>query len=134
MARTKIITAAVLQQVPILIDQGLTAPDIARNVGCTLGTLQVVCSKSKISLRQKNPAPAARRVSSDGRTSLTIRLNKKMIELLGQEASEKGLSASTLAAKLLKVIVKDGLYNAVLDDRPRLPPKRAFLSGHFLEA
>jgi len=46
-----------LRQIPALIDSGLTAQQIASMIGCTLGSLRVTCSKSKISLRRKNFCP-----------------------------------------------------------------------------
>ena len=129
MARTKIVTAAALQQIRILIDQGVAAREIAHKVGCTLGTLRVVCSKSKISLRRKNPTQngeqTVERVStprlisfsiSGVSTTMGLRLPKQTAELLRQQAAAKGLSASTLATTLLKVIAQDDLWDAVLDE------------------
>ena len=63
MPRQKKITAAVLEQIPSLIERGISPVEIAARVGCTSGTLRVVCSKAKISLRKSErdkPAKPAR--------------------------------------------------------------------------
>ena len=139
MPRTKVVTPAVLQQIPTLLEQGLSPLEIARMIGCTLGTLRVVCSNSKISLRQNNraqngaPQPGSarysvspiRRVSRGRHQRMTLELPETTAALLQRQAGGKGLSVSTLAAKLLETIVQDGLYEAVLDDgeTSQLPPK-----------
>jgi hypothetical protein len=140
-SKTKKITPVVLEQIPTLLEQGVPPLEIARMIGCTLGTLRVVCSKSKISLRQnnraQNGAPESRkgsarhsvspirRLSADRHQSMTLELPEVTTALLQRQAGGKGLSVSTLAAKLLEMIVQDGLYEAVLDDgeTSHLPPK-----------
>ena len=132
MSKTKKITPVVLEQIPTLLERGVPPLEIARMIGCTLGTLRVVCSKSKISLRQnnraQNGAPRSReggardsvspirRTSGDHRQTITLELPNLTVTLLRQQAGGKGLSVSALAAKLLATIVQDGLYEAVLDD------------------
>jgi len=51
-SKPKKITAAVLKKIPTLIERGISPAEIAVRVGCTSGTLRVVCSKAKISLRK----------------------------------------------------------------------------------
>jgi hypothetical protein len=52
MPRPTILTAAALARVSSLVDQGLSAAEIADQMGCTLGTLRVKCSQAGISLRR----------------------------------------------------------------------------------
>jgi hypothetical protein len=52
MSRPTILTAAALAQVKTLIKQGMSAAEIAREIGCTLGTLRVRCCQFGISLRR----------------------------------------------------------------------------------
>src|SRR6476620_7539687 len=52
MPRPTILTAAALARVSSLVDQGLSAAQIADQMGCTLGTLRVKCSQAGISLRR----------------------------------------------------------------------------------
>jgi len=129
--RTKKITPEVLEQIPSLLERGLSPADIAHRVGCTLGTLRVICSKSKVSLRQsyrRSDAPKAketsarplvfpiRRASANHHQTMMLELPKMTAALLRQQAGAKRLSVSALAGMLLEKIVQDGLYDAVLDD------------------
>jgi hypothetical protein len=52
MPRPTILTPAALARVPMLVNQGLSAAEIAEQMGCTLGTLRVKCSQLQISLRR----------------------------------------------------------------------------------
>jgi hypothetical protein len=114
MARAKKLTASVLEGIPTFVEQGLSAPEIARKIGCTVGTLRVTCSRSKISLRRKDSAPKTRRVSSPDHATMTIQLPKITVGLLRQQAIVKGIEATVLVAMLLEMIVQDGLFDAVL--------------------
>src|SRR5262250_3298185 len=53
MPRPTILTQAALAHVTSLVDQALSAAEIATEIGCTLGTLRVRCSQLVISLRQR---------------------------------------------------------------------------------
>ena len=72
-------------------------------MGWTVGTLRVRCSQLKISLRRK----AANRRQ--------FVLPQVIFDDLQQRAEMMGVSTSALVAELLHVIVRDELYNAVLD-------------------
>jgi hypothetical protein len=52
MSRPTILTEAALAQVKALVKQGMSAAEIAREIGCTLGTLRVRCCQFGISLRR----------------------------------------------------------------------------------
>jgi hypothetical protein len=52
MSRPTILTAAALARVKSLIKEGMSAAEIAREIGCTLGTLRVRCCQFGISLRR----------------------------------------------------------------------------------
>jgi hypothetical protein len=85
--------------IPVLIDQGLSDPEIASRMGWTVGTLHVVCSQLKIRLRRR----------------AKIVLPQTIFNQLSQRAARMGVPAATLAADLLKVITRDNLFGAVLD-------------------
>jgi hypothetical protein len=53
MPRPTILTPAVLARVVFLVDHGYSAAQIAREIGCTVGTLRVRCSFHGISLRRR---------------------------------------------------------------------------------
>jgi len=52
MSRPTILTEAAITQVKSLVKQGMSAAEIAREIGCTLGTLRVRCCQFGISLRR----------------------------------------------------------------------------------
>lgn len=85
--------------IPGLIDEGLSDPEIASMMGWTVGTFRVRCSQLKISLRR----------------STKIALPQAIIDQLHERAVLIGVSATELAANLLKEIARDDLYDAVLD-------------------
>ena len=88
--------------IPALLEEGLSDLEIAKRMGWTVGTLRVRCSQLKISLRRK---------------ALNLRqftLPQVIFDGL-QRAAMMGVSTSALVAELLHAIVRDGLYNAVLD-------------------
>jgi len=53
MPRPTIFTQAALASITSLVDQGRSAVEVARELGCTLGTLRVRCSQHGISLRRR---------------------------------------------------------------------------------
>jgi hypothetical protein len=53
MPRPTILTQAALAHVVSLVAHGRSAAEIAREIGCTLGTLRVRCSQHRISLRRR---------------------------------------------------------------------------------
>jgi hypothetical protein len=52
MSRPTILTDAALAQVKTFVKEGMSAAEIAREIGCTLGTLRVRCCQFGISLRR----------------------------------------------------------------------------------
>ena len=84
----------------VFLDEGLSDEEIANRMGWTVGTLRVRCSQLKISLR---------------RSFRNLVVPKSTFDQLHQHATLMGISESELAADLLKTIIQDDLYNAVLD-------------------
>lgn len=129
MPRRAIVTFDVLAQIPILLDQGLNASQIARCLGCTVGTLRVRCSQAGISLRSRGTGK--KRVVSAGRRSATkirnIAVPKETIDRLEKRAAANGISGSILMVTLLDIIDKDDLYEAILD-APMIVRKRSRIS------
>ena len=107
-------------QIRRLIDQGLTPSEIAKTIGCTLGTLRVQCSKLGISLRNQSRDRTAQRIADSHKTHqhrkpVTVSLPANAMDAMKRRASADGLSVSELAALLLQVIAEEDLYSAVLD-------------------
>ena len=114
--RNKLFTDSVLAQIPQWMrDEGLSTAQIAKKIGCTVGTLRVRCSHYGISLRQ----PARSRRS--GRTGpappdLVLSLSDEIHVGLRERANLLGLSDAELVSVLIETIDRDDLYSAVLDD------------------
>lgn len=77
-------------------------------MGWTVGTLYVRCSQLKISLRRSSKKVRLKRWPR-------IALPDELFEQLRQRAAAMGVSTAELVVDLLKEIVRDGLYDAVLD-------------------
>jgi hypothetical protein len=132
--RTAILTPTALERVAKMVKQGATAAEIADEIGCTLGTLRVRCSQSRISLRH----PGFKRVGGnradyhEGREAgstncpprrrLNLSLPQQTMIQLDEWAAVHGLSAASLAAKLLVTIGRDSLFAAVLDESVEANP------------
>ena len=95
--------------IPAMIADGMGAAAIAEKLGCNLGTLRVRCSQAGISLRAAKHC----RLSISPETMMGLR----------QYANVKGCTDVKLAIDLLKVIVQDNLYDAVLDESSNAGPQ-----------
>jgi len=137
--KAKKIPAAAFERIPVLLNQGLSALEIANALGCTVGTLRVKCSKMGISLRRKPRgetappcfSPGTRAPSSAGAvvaSRLIFALPTTIMEQLQQRATAEGLSISQLASTLIEIIARDGLYEAVLDEHEDVPARGATIS------
>jgi hypothetical protein len=91
----------------VLIDEGLSAQEIAGRMGWTVGTLRVRCSQLKISLRRSAIWKSA--------SHIYLTVPTAIFGQLQQHATLMGISESELATDLLKTIVRDDLCKAVLD-------------------
>ena len=89
----------------VLVDEGLSAQEIADRVGWTVGTLRVRCSQLKISLRR----------SGKNKSRIYLAVPKVILGQLQHHATLMGISESELATDLLKTIAQDDLCKAVLD-------------------
>jgi len=136
--RRRKFTARVLAQITQLLEQGASAAEIASTIGCTVGSLRVTCSQLGISLRRRTGAPLANRrrptsarkprdlstqlhqhsreSRAGRRTQLTLLLPRGTLDQLRKQSATKGVSDTSFAARLLEAIVRDNLYEAVLDE------------------
>ena len=89
----------------VLVDEGLSAQEIADRVGWTIGTLRVRCSQLKISFRR----------SGKSKSRIYLAVPKAIFGQLQHHATLMGISESELATDLLKTVVQDDLCKAVLD-------------------
>jgi len=107
MARRAILTPEVLADIPALVAQGLRKADIAERLGCKESTLQVRCSIAGISLRGRKRLEL--------RSGDRLTLSPEATAGLRTRAAASGCSEAQLASDLLETIVRDDLYDAVLD-------------------
>ena len=126
MPRKKVVTAQVISQIESWVDAGLSPKAIAEKIGCTVGTLKVRCSQHRISLRRKtlfrrDEQTAARSskqmIDPEEAERLALCVPQPILCGLRRQAALKGISEVALAEMLLKAIVEDDLYEAVLDFR-----------------
>jgi hypothetical protein len=106
-------SSTIFSQIRSMLAQGTAPAEIARKIGCTLGTLRVKCSLSGISLRRWTFSTVARKENIPKR--LVFSLSDKIAVRFRQKADESGMTTTEFAAALLEAIVRDNLYDAVID-------------------
>jgi hypothetical protein len=113
--RQTILTPEVLTSIPALVEQGFSKAEIAERLGCKASSLQVRCSIAGISLRRVK----GKRIQLHDGSQLA--LSPEALAGLKTHAASIGCSAFQLVSKLLEMIERDNLYNAVLDFAPLQP-------------
>ena len=101
----------VFSQIRSFVAQGLSAAEIAERIGCKLGSLRVKCSQRGISLRQASAASS----ESHFPKQLLISLSENVALDFQKQADKMEVSETDLAIALLVAIVRDNLYDAVID-------------------
>jgi hypothetical protein len=107
--KRRIFSPPVLSRIMELVDQGVSPSKIADEIGCSIGSLRVRCSQHGISLRR--PALAG----EERPARLVVRISRSAALALQRQAQNDELSATQLAALLLEAVVRDNLYEAVID-------------------
>ena len=107
--RKRIYTDEALAQLPALLEQGLSREQI----GGKVSSLQVVCSRKSISLSRRD---RRRRPTIEPDADLTLQVKAQTMARLQQRAEATGTSEIKLASRLLDLIAKEDLYDAVLDE------------------
>ena len=102
MRRTTMFTPEVVNMIRREVAGGVSLESIARQIGCTVGTLRVRCSEKGIRLRRD-------------RAWVPIRLTTYTEEKLKAAAALKGVTVAQLAAALIACCVADDIVEAVLD-------------------
>jgi hypothetical protein len=113
------ITDDMFASIPVLLES-MTKAEIAAMYGVTPGTLAVLCSQRRISLRKGGSLPKRTKLSK--RTNLTLPdeplpLSDGVLQSLRAAARAMGKdSTAQLVSDLLEKIASDALYKAVLDE------------------
>jgi hypothetical protein len=110
-----IFSPAILSQIRSMVAQGMSPAEIANEIGCTLGTLRVKCSMSGISLRRRRWNPSAGAWNDNIPKRLWFSLSDEIAVRFQQQAAERGMTVTKFAAELLEAVVRDNLYDAVID-------------------
>lgn len=111
---SKKLTDEIYGRIPALVEQGLSKAEIAATYGVTTNTLQVSCSRRGVSLR-KGGKRARRCILS--LPEAPLELSDTVMAALRKQAKSMGVDEARLASDLLKTIVSDDLYMAVLDTK-----------------
>jgi hypothetical protein len=101
----------------------ISAPDLARRLNLSYGSLRTIASKHGISLRIRSADPVAA-IARDagaqacGTTPLALRLPPDVLADLEAEAARRGTAVEDLAARLLELVAnrRQPLFAAVLED------------------
>jgi hypothetical protein len=113
MSTKRKLTDEIFALIPSLIEQGKSKAEIAETYGVTVGTLTVQCSRRGVSLR-----PGGKRVPLVTMSLPSpLPLSDETLLALRATAKAMGTDEVSLAGKLLEVIAKDNLYDAVLDTK-----------------
>jgi hypothetical protein len=115
--RKKLFTQSVLAQIRRWVREGLTPAEIARKIGCTVGTLQVRCSQEGISLRIVSTGISKKRLTGISKTRLSVSLASGVRDHLQARAASMGISESSLLTAIISLLTaiietidKDDLY------------------------
>jgi hypothetical protein len=112
-------TPDVYDQVEKLAKAGWNGREIADRLGCSYPSLRVLCQRAKISLEGggtlRSPDSQREPVFSTDEEILPVSLSSAVVERLQAEAQHRATSPDRLAAHILRVIVSDQLFDAILD-------------------
>jgi transposase-like protein len=115
--KRRIFTPEVFAQIARDVSAGAKMADIARNLGCTLGTLRTKCSIAGVSLRRPGPrGPLGPRKPKPAPSAMALELSDATVRALAAQAAATGTTGDKLAGRLLETIVAENLVTAVLDD------------------
>ena len=105
-------TQEMYDSIPQLLAEGVTKTEIAARFGTTPNSLQVQCSRRGISLSPRGSKLRRRRLSLP---DAPLDLDDAVLIRLRVKARQMGTDEIELVNNLLRTIVEDDLYAAVLD-------------------
>lgn len=89
---------------------GKNGPQIAKRLGCQLGSLHVICSQHGISLRQEKADPR-----DDPEENISLTVPWSVLQQFRREAKVRGLTVDALGRRVLEYVATDNLFQAILD-------------------
>ena len=106
-------TQEMYNSIPQLLADGMTKAEIAARFGTTPGSLQAQCSRHGISLSRHGRGKLPMRTLS--LPDAPLDLEQPVLGKLREQARRMGTDEVKLINHLLRTIVEDNLYSAVLD-------------------
>ena len=101
-----IMTNEMYNEIPSLLEEGMTKEQIALQFGVKVSSLIVRCSQRGISLRRGSRRYPKR---------ISIRPKDSVLKSYREVARSLGITERRLMTKILETIAKDNLYKAILD-------------------
>src|SRR6185503_11891598 len=121
MTSKSVLTKAVLATIPELVASGLSRTEIAERLGCKLSTLKVRCSQERIRLPRR---PRVRKLPAKTKR---IAISTDAVAQFDSTADAYGMTANAFVSRLLELIVRDNLIDAILDEPTLLTRKTGTL-------
>ena len=109
----KILTKEVLASIPELAASGLSRREIAAQLGVKVSTLTVRCCQERIKLPNDRKL---RRTGPRPPKTKRIAVSPDTVAFFHSEGEAKGMTATDIVARLLELIAKDKLIDAILDE------------------
>lgn len=103
MTRNIILTPELLAAIPDMVERDMTGDAIAATLGVTPGTLKVQCCRKGISLRK--------------RKKVAFLIRHDAFTVIRRHAAKRSIAVENLMSRLIEVVAKDDMVNAILDDK-----------------
>ncbi len=110
------ITEEMYAAIPTLLAEGKNRRDIAAMYGVTPGTLWVVCSRRRISLRREGYHTPRERVTLTDEGLPGLSITKDVLKSLREAARAMDRPTTRLISDLLEKIASDGRWTRPRDD------------------
>jgi hypothetical protein len=110
MARKTKFTREVLTRIELMNRKGVPIDEIAFRFGTTPGSIRVSCLKHGIEF-------STRRSGTRRFLRVDLMLEEDLHKALDKRAKELGYMTSTLVSRLVEIITRDNMFEAVLDEQ-----------------
>lgn len=111
MARPQKYTQEILAQIPEMVKSGMPEAEIAARFDSTVPSLRVTCVKHKISLKQEDYVDELKFRQLSYPVELTMAERVKLLDY----ARVNGLREYELIEQIVRVVINDSLFDAILE-------------------
>jgi hypothetical protein len=119
---TRRFTPEQVETIERMVADGHSSVVIARQLNCKPSAVRAKCAALGLTLRRSKPEHGAR-----------FSVPKNVYEILAREGAARGMSANSLAAKLLTIIAEDDMTTTMIDNLtevPAVPDARSTSPAH----